>query len=95
MRIKIDGSTPMVFQNNILTNKQYNYETINYEEAIQYLQSNQNINGSILILDAPFFKSLEIFFYNYIDKYSQLKPINVNQAIAFLQYLNNYEEVNE
>lgn len=92
MRIKIDGSTPMIFQNDVLTDKHFNYETTNYEEAIQYLLSHQNINGTILILDAPFFKSLEIFFYNYLDKYSQLKRINVNQAIAFLQYLNNYEE---
>ena len=79
MRIKINGSTPMVFRNDILTDKQYNYETTNYEEAIQYLQSHQNINGSILILDAPFFKSLQIFFYNYIDKYSQLKRIELHQ----------------
>lgn len=92
MYIKIDSSTPMVFQNDILTNEQYSYETTNYEEAVQYLQSHQDINGTISILDAPFFRSLEIFFYNYIDEYSQLKRINVNQAIAFLQYLNNYEE---
>lgn len=92
MRIKIDGSTPMIFQNDVLTDKHFSYETMNYEEAIQYLQTHQNINGSILILNAPLFRSLQIFFYNYIDKYSQLKQISSNQAIAFLQYLSNYEE---
>lgn len=90
MDIKILGDTKMEFKQGVLTNKHYTYNARTYKEAIDYLKTHQNINGTIIIHDEPLFRSLEIFYYNYEDEYTQINQLSANQVINFLEYLNDY-----